>query len=234
MHLNDEPLSLYDVLELTPDATPQEIRSAYLRLKSSYGKENIAHYTLFSREETESMLQKIETAYLTLSNPERRRAYDHENGQGTLSHPFHEMGSYGLTQTPSSFDQTPEQNALVSSAFTQPVSQPLFQTSLHPAQPSQLNFSDVDTLIQNEQEWSGAAIKRIREARRMTLDDLSDYTRISKSYIHALEEEDYNKLPAIVYVRGFLQQVGKRLKIPTDTLMQKYLLRLKTTRPDKA
>jgi DnaJ-class molecular chaperone len=80
MHLNDEPLSLYDVLELTPDATPQEIRSAYLRLKSSYGKDNIAHYTVFSREETETMLANIENAYLTLSNPERRRNYD--QGQG--------------------------------------------------------------------------------------------------------------------------------------------------------
>ncbi len=227
MHLNDEPLSLYDVLELTPDATPQEIRSAYLRLKSSYGKENIAHYTLFTREETESMLQKIEGAYLTLSNPEKRRSYDQDNGQGAV-HPDLGMAAYGISQTSSSFDMTSE-TLSQHSAMSTPS-----PTAFAQAPAPTITLNDVDSLIQNEQDWSGAAIRRIREARRITLDDLSDYTRISKAYIHALEEEDYNKLPAVVYIRGFLQQVGKRLKIPAEVLMQKYLLRLKSARPDKA
>ena len=82
MNLNDENQSLYDSLELTPDATPQEIRSAYLRLKAAYGKDNIAHYTLFSREETDKMIQNIELAYLTLSNPEKRKNYDQSQGHG--------------------------------------------------------------------------------------------------------------------------------------------------------
>ena len=81
--------------------------------------------------------------------------------------------------------------------------------------------------------WSGASIRRVREARRISLDDLCDYTRISKSYLAALEEEDYNRLPAVVYIRGFLQQVAKRLKVPIDPLIQKYIARMKNSRPDK-
>jgi flagellar biosynthesis protein FlhG len=94
--------------------------------------------------------------------------------------------------------------------------------------------SDIETLIQNEQEWSGASIRRIREAKRISLEDLSDYTRISRAYLGALEEEDYNRLPAGVYVRGFLQQVAKRLKLPVDRLVPLYVARMKTARPDKA
>jgi flagellar biosynthesis protein FlhG len=93
--------------------------------------------------------------------------------------------------------------------------------------------SDLDSVIQNEHNWSGAALRRVREAKRITLEDLSDYTRISRSYLQALEEEDFNKLPALVYVRGFLQQVSRRLKLPGDTVSIAYLARLKNARPDK-
>ncbi len=226
MHLNDEPLSLYDVLELTPDATPQEIRSAYLRLKSSYGKDNIAHYTVFSREETEQMLQSIESAYLTLSNPERRRFYDQNQG-GAMGG---ENASGGFSSGDFSFESpssiTPSSASLAAmTAFNSAPSPHVHQeTSV---------LSDLDLIIQNERDWSGAALKRVREAKRISLEDLADYTRISKSYLQALEDEDFVRLPAIVYVRGFLQQVSKRLKIPTDVVTQAYLIRLKNARPDK-
>lgn len=199
MHLNDDPLSLYDVLELTPDATPQEIRSAYLRLKSAYGKDNIAHYTVFSREETESMLQNIESAYMTLSNPERRRNYDQNQGL----RPTEELPIPAVTD------------------FARP------RVVVEP------QANDLESVIQNETNWSGPALRRIREARRITLEDLSDYTRISRTYLHALEEDDFNKLPALVYVRGFLQQVSRRLKLPADSVSNSYLARLKSARPDK-
>ncbi len=210
MHLNDDPQSLYDILELTPDATPQEIRSAYLRLKSAYGKDNIAHYTVFSREETESMLQNIEAAFLILSNPEKRKAYDH--GQG-LAQPLNESASISPAST-DSYSSFP--------SFPAAASAPVANES-----------NDIDTAINNETNWSGAAIKRVREAKRITLEDLSDYTRISRSYLLALEEEDFSRLPANVYIRGFLQQVSKRLKLPTEQVSNQYLSRLKNARPEK-
>ena len=214
MHLNDDPLSLYDVLELTPDATPQEIRSAYLRLKSAYSKDNIAHYTVFSREETEAMLKNIENAYMTLSNPERRRHYDQNQGlrvADTLT--ADAMGMHAPQQ------QQPAMNAFHPTAPQQALS-------------SQPQITDLEAMIQNEQNWNGAALRRMREARRISLEDLSDYTRISRIYLHALEEDDFNKLPALVYVRGFLQQVSRRLNLPADAVSLSYLARMKSARPD--
>ena len=217
MHLNDDPLSLYDLLELTPDATPQEIRSAYLRLKSAYSKDNVAHYTVFSREETESMLQNIERAYTTLSNPERRRYYDQNQGLKTddlfsAVEPGVNLSSGGLMSGNLA-------------ALTATIHQP------SPAQvPIESSINDLDFIIQNEQQWSGAALRRIREARRVSLEDLSDYTRISRTYLQALEDDDFAKLPALVYVRGFLQQVSRRLKLPADKVSQAYLTRFKNTR----
>ena len=228
MHLNDEPLSLYDVLELTPDATPQEIRSAYLRLKSSYSKDNIAHYTVFSREETEQMLQNIENSYLTLSNPERRKAYDH--GQG------HEQAPMGRSAPLPSTHDSSSSSSMLGQTFATTSSQASSTPSPINARynpPVESSFTDLDLIVQSEADWSGAALRRVREAKRITLEDLSDYTRISRTYLQALEEEDFARLPAIVYVRGFLQQVGRRLKLPVETITTAYLLRLKNARPDK-
>ena len=53
-------------------------------------------------------------------------------------------------------------------------------------------------------------------------------------YLVAMEEEDYAKLPAVVYCRGFLQQVAKRLKLPNEPMITKYIARMKAARPDKA
>jgi len=216
MQLNDEPLSYYDILELTADATPQEIRSAYLRLKSSYSKDNVANYSVYTREETDELLLKIEEAYLILSNPERRKAYD-------LS------GNAGVSATQA--DHSMFRAESIAPATIIPSITPIhFHT---PATDPFFAQNEADGFVAAEQEWSGGAIRRIRESKRITIEDLADYTRISKSYLIALEEEAYQKLPAVVYVRGFLQQVSKRLKLPTEAVVQKYIQRLKAARPDK-
>jgi curved DNA-binding protein CbpA len=248
MHLNDDPLSLYDVLELTPDATPQEIRSAYLRLKSAYGKDNIAHYSVFSREETEQMLQAVENAYLILSNPEKRRAYDESQGFRASSHPAHVFGQTSsmvadpfLQSTMGSSLGAPLSSSQLAGLTASLPSSGGMETPMQSVNPtiqslqSSLDsvMNDIDMVIKNEQTWSGPAIRRIREAKRISLEDLSDYTRISRSYLHALEEENYQKLPATVYVRGFLQQVGRRLKLPIDLLSRQYLDRMRSSAPDK-
>lgn len=210
MHLNDDPHNLYDWLELTPDATPQEIRSAYLRLKAAYGKDNIAHYGAFNREETDTMLKNIEDAFLVLSNPEKRKLYDQNQG-------FTSAGDISVaTQV----------------AFPAKEAAPTPHShSFGSADPTP---NDIDQMIKAEVEWTGRALKRIREAKRISLEDLSDYTRISRVYLHALEEEDFAKLPATVYIRGFLQQVTKRLKIPTDLVTKQYIERVKLAQPNKA
>ena len=212
MQLNDEPLSYYDILELTADATPQEIRSAYLRLKASYGKDNVASYSVYTREETDQLQQKIEEAYLILSNPERRRSYD-------LS------GNVGVTSAQA------EHSSFRAEAVPAPIIPAI--STITPTVDPFFAHHEADNIVATEQEWSGRAIKRIRESKRVSIEDLADYTRISKNYLIALENDDYQKLPAVVYVRGFLQQVSKRLKLPADVVVLKYIQRLKAARPDK-
>ncbi len=80
--------------------------------------------------------------------------------------------------------------------------------------------------IARETEWRGAFLRKVREARGTPLEELSEYTKIGKTYLIAIEEENYAKLPAPVYLRGFLIQIGKYMKLPPDALSQAYLARL--------
>jgi flagellar biosynthesis protein FlhG len=223
MHLNEDPLSLYDLLELTPDATPQEIRSAYLRLKSAYGKDNIAHYGVFSREETEQMLRNVENAYLVLSNPEKRRAYDQGHGMNP-----------GIPTAPVSLvEPTGDAWPNPSSASLASLTLGRSDTPVNVTPTKESTSPETEVVLESEESWSGPVLRKIRESRRITLEDLSDYTRISRSYLHALEEENFAKLPAVVYVRGFLQQISKRLKLPVDQVTRHYLERMKASLPEK-
>lgn len=79
--------------------------------------------------------------------------------------------------------------------------------------------------IAQETEWRGTTLKRMRELRRYSLDDISQITKISKTYLIAIEEESFGKLPAPVFVRGFLLQLARTLKIPPEPVTVAYMAR---------
>jgi transcriptional regulator with XRE-family HTH domain len=68
----------------------------------------------------------------------------------------------------------------------------------------------------------GQYLRSAREARGMNLHDAAQHTRISAAYLKALEEEDFSKLPGEVFVKGFLKNYGKFLRLDESQIMKKY------------
>jgi len=66
----------YEILEVSPQATDEEIRIAYENLKTTYSPSSPGIYALFTPEEVKDILTKVEEAYRVLSNPRSRREYD--------------------------------------------------------------------------------------------------------------------------------------------------------------
>ena len=81
--------------------------------------------------------------------------------------------------------------------------------------------------IEKTTEFSGAFLKKIREYRQVDISRMSDMTKVSKTYIGCLEKEDLKNLPALVYVRGFVYQYAKCLKLNPDLVATSYLYRIK-------
>jgi len=57
----------------------------------------------------------------------------------------------------------------------------------------------------------GERLKKAREEKGRTLKELADRTRISQTYLKALEDEDFGVIPAEVYVTGFLRSYAREL-----------------------
>lgn len=74
----------------------------------------------------------------------------------------------------------------------------------------------------------GKALSQARVARGLTLHDVERDTRISQRYIQALENEQFEAMPAPVYTRAFLRTYAQYLGLNAPTLMQ----RLPGARPE--
>ncbi len=67
----------------------------------------------------------------------------------------------------------------------------------------------------------GERLNKLRSEKRIPLNEASRGTRIQQKYLEYLETGRYDKLPADVYVKGFLRSYGQYLGVD-----EKYLIRL--------
>jgi len=80
----------------------------------------------------------------------------------------------------------------------------------------------------------GDHLKREREMRGVTLEEISAATRIATRFLVALENEDWPRLPGGVFNRGFIRSVARFLGLDEDSLIAEYELETKDkgeTRP---
>ncbi|EKE25279.1 MAG: XRE family transcriptional regulator [uncultured bacterium] len=68
----------------------------------------------------------------------------------------------------------------------------------------------------------GERMKKIRNERRLSLSEISKSTRIQTKYLEYLEEGEYMKLPADVYVRGFLRSYAILMGLNECVLIKQY------------
>lgn len=68
----------------------------------------------------------------------------------------------------------------------------------------------------------GEKLKKIRDERRLSLSEISKHTRIQVKYLEYLEEGEYAKLPADVYVKGFLRSYALYLGMSEQSLIKQY------------
>jgi cytoskeleton protein RodZ len=68
----------------------------------------------------------------------------------------------------------------------------------------------------------GERLKREREMREVSLDELTKSTRISQRFLEALENEDWSKLPGGVFGRGFVRTIAGYLGLDEESLLGEY------------
>ena len=60
----------------------------------------------------------------------------------------------------------------------------------------------------------GKRLRAAREARNLTTVQVAQQLKLKNAYIEALEEDDYQRLPSLLYVRGYLKCYARLLGLP--------------------
>ena len=81
--------------------------------------------------------------------------------------------------------------------------------------------------INAETEFNGRLLAKVRESRGVSLEDIARATKISLSHLRAIEADAFAELPALVYTRGFVQELAKYLKLDTAQVTKTYVRRLR-------
>ena len=69
----------------------------------------------------------------------------------------------------------------------------------------------------------GARLRRAREARGLTLRELSDQTRITRRHLEAIEADDYKPLPGGIFNRSFIKAFAKAVGFSEEEAVASYL-----------
>ena len=197
--------SYYDLLEVPPTASFEDIRRANRRIRDIYGAESIAISGLYDAPSLEAVHRRLDLAYTTLMDAAKRKDYDMELFPDGVPMP------------------------VPPAAPTEPVIQARAATKVD--DPATLTIRPPMPELSPHTEYSGMLLRQIREAVGVELREIAERSKIGMAYLHALEGEVFAKLPAAVYVRGFLVEYARALGLDAERVKQTYLARFRAARP---
>lgn len=202
----------YTLLGISPKASFDEVRSAYDEAVGIYSSDSVATYTLFTEKEREQILSRLLDAYKTLTNTQLRREYNYSLiEKGELSP--EELGF-----------SSAEDSISVKGKLRDVSAESLIQEEEKAQDYEQLPETDLDP-FEYETPITGKSIKMLRTSREISLEEIYRKTNIPKKTLEDIEEENFEELPAFVYLKGFLKNYAKILGIDQTRMVNGYVKR---------
>jgi len=85
-----------------------------------------------------------------------------------------------------------------------------------------LSFSGLSFNVEKE-VYRGKVLKEIRERMGVEAQTISQETKISMRSLEWIEEEDFEKLPPLVYLKGFLKNYAQSLGLDPQRVVEEYV-----------
>jgi flagellar biosynthesis protein FlhG len=82
-------------------------------------------------------------------------------------------------------------------------------------------------------EFTGQLLKQVRESQGVELRDIGQRSKVGLGYLKAIEEDDFDHLPALVYTTGFVAEFARFLKLDPQQVCRSYIGRYRRYLQDR-
>jgi len=86
-----------------------------------------------------------------------------------------------------------------------------------------LSAEDIEAFEMDCGGMGGEFLKQVRRALGVSIEDIAARTKISQGMLRYIEAEEIEFLPARVYLRGYLTQIGRLLRLPLPKIVDGYM-----------
>ena len=208
------PFTYYELLGLDRGCSTQDVNTQYERLRKIFVIENPILRALFDDEQLYVYNALLETVYRQLGDYEVRKEYDMEIDQhlNSLEESFPDI--FLLSEVLKKYYRNKKGS---SSKF---VKKDVFGRDAEKGKDNveELEFVDVNKIFEKygNDEISGNILKKIREEIGVSVKSIVASTKISHFILAAIENDRYSQLPADIYVKGFLKNYCRAIKLNSD------------------
>jgi len=77
--------------------------------------------------------------------------------------------------------------------------------------------------------YNGTILQQIRKIKSITLEELAQITCIRKTYLRAIEDENFSKFTSEIYLKGYLLCYIEALQLPKEQVLTDYVLLYKNS-----
>jgi flagellar biosynthesis protein FlhG len=204
----------YELLDVAPTASFEDLRRANRRIRDIYGAESVVISGLYDPASLEAVHRRLDLAYTTLMDAGKRKEYDRA------------LFPDGVPMPVPPLQQSPAPRILArqigATHRTLGSGASASQDAARPPMPA------LST------EFSGPLLKQIRESMGVELREIADRSKVGMAYLQAMEDEAFDKLPAVVYVRGFIAEyarvIASAVGVEAPRIRESYLARYRAAR----
>jgi len=204
-------MNYYEMLDVPLEATAAQIRAAYNNALQMYQADSLVSYSFFSQEERREILSLLDRAYATLINEHEREKYNAELARsGTLDV---SGKSAQVKKEPVNLFDLSRQRDFFAARKTG-------NADLR----KKIEQSQRIQEIISRSVLTGADLKDIRTELGVAVEKINQETKIRMDYLRFIEEDKIERLPAPVFLKGFVKAYLKSLCLePADELATRYM-----------
>jgi len=202
-----EELNYYEILEIRVDASPFEIRQAYKEALSIYDDDSIITYSFFSDSERDEILKKIEVAFLTLIDKNKRIIYNKM------------LVNTGKVDASVLTDKVQKKAIPL---FHSDKSKNIFSKKIK-NKIEERDIKEISKEILSKELISGNDLKKLRESVEIEIEELFEATRISVSTLKSIEDNQVEMLPPTIYLKNFLKSYAEIFQMNSKKIIDGYM-----------